>query len=172
MKNIVIVDTNFLVSNIGNIKEIIKELTEKNIIFVPSGGQGNDEIISEAQAMKNYLMDQGIKEDFILIEDKSTNTFENIRNSNEIIKRTIKNAKIAFCTTNYHVLRAGIIANSQNIDVEGIGAKTKSYYWINAFIREFVATLVSEKKTHVKILLILDFIILAFTLVSFLSTIL
>ena len=29
MRNIVIVDTNFLVGNIGSIKELIKELTEK-----------------------------------------------------------------------------------------------------------------------------------------------
>ena len=36
MKNVVIVDTNFLVSNIGNIKQIIKELTEKEIdVYVP-----------------------------------------------------------------------------------------------------------------------------------------
>ena len=36
MKNVVIVDTNFLVSNIGNIKEIIKELAEKEIdVYVP-----------------------------------------------------------------------------------------------------------------------------------------
>lgn len=36
MRNIVIVDTNFLVGNIGSIKELIKELTEKEIdVYVP-----------------------------------------------------------------------------------------------------------------------------------------
>lgn len=33
-------------------------------------------------------------------------------------------------------------------------AKTRSYFWINAFIREFIATLLNEKKKHVIILLI------------------
>ena len=101
-----------------------KEKTGKDIIFIPSGGKGEDETISEAQAMKNYLIDQGIKKENILIEDKSKNTFENIKFSNKIIKERDENANIAFSTTNYHVFRAGCIATSQNILMEGIGAKT------------------------------------------------
>lgn len=128
-----------------------KEKIGKDIIFVPSGGKGNDEVISEAQAMKNYLMEQGIEEGNILIEDKSKNTFENIKFSNNIINENVKNAKIAFSTTNYHVFRSGIIAKNQNINIEGIGAKTKSYFWVNAFIREFIATLFSEKKKHIAV---------------------
>lgn len=130
-----------------------KEKNDKDIIFVPSGGKGNDEIISEAQAMKNYLLKQGINDDNILVEDKSKNTYENIKFSNNIIKEKLKNAKIAFSTTNYHVFRAGNIATKQNINIEGIGAKTKSYFWINAFIREFIATLFNEKKKHIAVVL-------------------
>ena len=74
---------------------------------------------------------------------------ENIKFSNNIIKNQNKNAKIAFSTTNYHVFRAGTIATAQKIMMEGIGAPTKTYFWINAFIREFIATLVIEKKNHV-----------------------
>ena len=125
-----------------------KEKTGKDIIYVPSGGKGIDEVISEAQAMKNYLVSQGIKEENILVEDKSTNTFENIKFSNKIISEKFKNAKLAFATTNYHVFRAGCIATSQGIKMEGIGARTKSYFWVNAFIREFIATLFSEKRKH------------------------
>ena len=60
----------------------------------------------------------------------------------------ISDAKIAFSTTNYHVYRAGAIAQEQGINVEGIGAKTRTYFWINAFIREFIATIVTNIKTH------------------------
>ena len=146
--------TNLLKSRVDRALEFAKMQKEKNgkdIMFVPSGGQGNDEIISEAQAMKNYLIEQGINENNILIEDKSKNTFENIKFSSEIIKEKMDNAKIVFSTTNYHVFRAGEIASSQNIRMEGIGAKTKTYFWINAFIREFVATLNSERKKHMVI---------------------
>ena len=149
-----------------------KEKTGKDIIFVPSGGKGNDEIMSEAQAMKNYLIEKGIKENNILIEDKSKNTFENIKFSNKLINDKVKNAKIAFSTTNYHVFRAGTIARTQNINIEGIGAKTKSYFWVNAFIREFIATLFSEKKKHIAIVCCIIVLALFIVVLKYISTIL
>ena len=66
--------------------------------------------------------------------------------------------KIAFSTTNYHVFRAGIFATEQGIKAEGIGSKTKQYFFINAFVREFIATLVSEKKSHIKVMAVMLFI--------------
>ncbi|MBR3281223.1 MAG: YdcF family protein [Clostridia bacterium] len=126
-----------------------KEKSNKEILFVPSGGKGKDEVTSEAQAMKKYMIEQGIDENRILLEDQSKNTYENIKFSNSIINEKINDAKIAFSTTNYHVLRAGSIATEQNLKYEGIGAKTKTYFWVNAFIREFIATLFSEKKKHI-----------------------
>lgn len=149
-----------------------KERTGKDIIFVPSGGKGNDEIISEAQAMKNYLIEQGIKEENILIEDKSKNTFENIKFSNKLINDKIKNAKMAFSTTNYHVFRAGTIASEQNIKIEGIGSRTKSYFWVNAFIREFIATLFSEKKRHITTVCCIIVLALYMVVLQYISTIL
>ena len=138
-----------------------KEETGKDIVFVPSGGKGKDEPISEADAMKKYLLDQGINSKNILVENKSTNTYENIKNSYNLIKEKTKNPNIAFATTNYHVLRAGIIATSQKIFMEGIGSRTKAYYWINAFIREFVATVGNEKKKHLIVIIISILLIIA-----------
>ena len=162
--------TNLLKGRVDRAIEFSKmqeEKTNKTVLFVPSGGKGDDETISEAQAMKNYLIKQGIEEEKILIENKSKNTFENIKFSNMIVEKKIKNAKLAFSTTNYHVLRAVIIAKEQNLDIEGIGAKTKTYYWVNAFIREFVATLVSERKNNFKILVILIIIVIILSLMIF-----
>ena len=127
--------------------------TGKDLIFIPSGGQGNDEIMPEGKAMSNYLVEHGINKNKILIEDKSQNTYENIKFSNELIKK--ENANICFSTTNYHVLRAGLIATEQGLKLDGIGSKTKFYFWVNAFIREFVGTLYSEKKKHFIVLLII-----------------
>ena len=133
-----------------------KEATGKDLIFIPSGGKGFDEITSEAEAMKNYLLNQGISKKNILVEDKSTNTYENMKFSNQIIEEQKKNANILFSTTNYHVFRSGVIATNQKIKVEGIGSKTKTYFFQNAFIREFTATIFSEKKKHLLIVLILS----------------
>ena len=125
------------------------------MIFIPSGGKGDDEVISEADAIKNYLLESGIPEDRILAEDRSANTFENLKNAKELIRQDAKtdDPKIAFSTTNYHVFRTGVFASQQGIRAEGIGAKTKRYFWINAFIREFIAALVSEWKTHLAFIL-------------------
>ena len=131
-----------------------EEASGKDIVFIPSGGKGDDEIISEAEAIRNYLVETGIDESCILVENKSANTFENLRNSMELIRKDGKadDPKIAFSTTNYHVFRSGVFASQQGIRADGIGAKTKRYFWINAFIREFIAALVSEWKIHFAII--------------------
>ncbi|MBR0139722.1 MAG: YdcF family protein, partial [Firmicutes bacterium] len=48
-----------------------KERSGKDIIFIPSGGKGADEPVSEAEAVKNYLLSCGVPEDHIITEDKS-----------------------------------------------------------------------------------------------------
>ena len=149
-----------------------KENTNKDIIFIPSGGQGSDEVISEGVAMKNYLLKQGIKEKNILVEDKSKNTYENLKFSYNLIKEKNKDANIALSTTNYHVFRAGILATTQGIKVEGIGSKTRTYFWLNAFIREYIATLVSEKKYHVIMILVILLICIVLIYLDYLSKIL
>ncbi len=149
-----------------------KEKTNKDIVFIPSGGKGSDEIIAEGDAIKNYLVEQGIDKNKIIVENKSKNTYENIKFSNNIIKKEKKNSNIAFSTTNYHVFRAGNLAFNQNIKIEGIGSKTKSYFWINAFIREFVATINSERKKHIKTILIIILISILIIFISYLNAIL
>lgn len=49
-----------------------------DITIVVSGGQGPDEHISEAQAMYDYLVEQGVDEEQILLEDQSHNTVQNL----------------------------------------------------------------------------------------------
>lgn len=130
----------------------------KELVFVPSGGQGADEVTAEAAAIRDYLLSKGAPEDRILVEDRSVNTYENIRNSAALIRADYKTRnpdsdsapKTAFSTTNYHVFRAGLIASELGEPMEGIGSPTKRYFWVNAFIREFIATLVSEKRRHLK----------------------
>ena len=132
------------------------ETTKKKIIYIPSGGKGNDEITSEAAAIKKYLIEKGIKEKQIIIEDKSTTTNENLHFSKNKIDEINKDAKISFSTTNYHVFRSGVIANNQGIECEGMGSKTKWYFYTNALIREFVANLVQERKSHIILLIMIN----------------
>ena len=146
-----------------------KEKTGKDIVFVPSGGQGKDEITSEAEAMKNYLISQGIKKKNILIENKSTSTIENMKYSNSIIIKENEEAKISFSTTNYHVFRSGVIANKCGIDCDGMGSKTKWYYYTNALIREFIANIVQEKNKHITLLLLMNITTIILLLIGYIN---
>ena len=148
-----------------------KDRVGRPIVFVPSGGKGSDEVISEAEAMKRYLIEQGISENCILPETASTTTEENFKYSYELIKKTHGSTffNLAFSTTNYHVFRSGMLADKLGIRTEGIGSKTKRYYWVNAFVREYIATLAEKKKTHIKIISILLLITLISTMVVYVS---
>lgn len=131
-------------------------ISGKEAIFIPSGGKGPDEGTSESEAMASYLIDSGISPENIIIENKSRTTQENMLFSNKLINKT--DSKVAFCTTNYHVLRSGIIASSLGLNYEGIGAKTKWYFYPNAFIREFIGLMVKCYKLQISVILIMLFL--------------
>lgn len=121
--------------------------------IILSGGQGRDEKISEAQAMKNYLDSLPVVIETVYLETESTNTQENILFSEKLAEQIdgIKNfndKNIVIATNNYHLLRAGKIATRLGIHARGVGSKTKLYYLPTAFIREYVGYLVMTKKKH------------------------
>ncbi|MBQ7688224.1 MAG: YdcF family protein [Clostridia bacterium] len=151
-----------------------KEKTGRGLLFVPSGGQGADEVMAEADAIKNYLLSAGVPEARILPENKSANTWENIANSMRLIREHAggADANTAFSTTNYHVFRAGLIAETQGVHMEGVGSPTKRYFWVNAFVREFIATLVSEKKKHLFVIAAVTLMIVLAVLIKYLSVVL
>ena len=140
--------------------------TGKMPVFITSGGQGRDEVISESAAMKQYLMRQGVPESQIVEEDRSTDTAENMRFSKEKILQINPDGKIAFSTTNYHVFRSGLFARRVKMRAVGIGAKTKWYFWPNAAVREFVGLLT---KHRVKQAVILGFLIVCYVVMTLIA---
>lgn len=127
------------------------ENTGKKAVFVPSGGQGSDEVISEGEAMRRYLLEQGIEEEQIMPETESTTTLENMKFSYELIKERDPEAKVAFSTTNYHVFRGGMFAREAGMNASGMGSKTKWYFWPNAEIREFIGLIVNQIWVHIAV---------------------
>ena len=112
--------------------------------------------MAEAEAIKKYLLEKGVSKNQIIIENQSTSTIENMRFSKKKIDEIKKDANISFSTTNYHVFRSGVIASSEGIDCEGMGSKTKWYFYSNALIREFIANLVQERKSHIILLILIN----------------
>ena len=56
--------------------------------------------------MKGYLLEQGIPESDIILEDRSTTTLENLQFSKDIIDSFEGRKYTVLVTSNYHVYRA------------------------------------------------------------------
>lgn len=108
---------------------------------VLSGGQGPDEGISEAEAMRRYLAARGISEERLILEDKSTSTVENLKYSFAIIDELKAESTVSIVTNRFHVLRAKMIAVDMGKTVGGIGAKSYVYLIPNYYFREFFAVI-------------------------------
>ena len=107
---------------------------------VLSGGQGQGENITEAEAMRRYLVQEGIEEERLLIEGDSVNTEENIRNSAKLIGD--KSKKVVIVSNSFHIYRAKGIAKKQGYKhVEGLGCKIHPYSIPNSYVREAVAVI-------------------------------
>lgn len=134
-------------------------------VLVLSGGQGGDERRPEADAMKQYALRQGVPEESIVAEDRSTSTRENLLFSTQLLRAQARDiGNLLVVTTSYHVLRALLLAKSLGIPCDGRGAKTKFYFSLNAFIREWIAYLVLRRRAYVTVLLVV-FILLLIRLV-------
>ena len=107
--------------------------------LITSGGQGDDEALPEAEAMKNYLIASGIPEEDIITEPASTTTLENLRNSKEIIDNREGGKKTAVVSSNYHVYRALRLCKKLGFSCTGIGGHVAFYFWPSALIREYIA---------------------------------
>ncbi len=114
-------------------------------ILIPSGGRGEDEKLSEAQAMKDYLLEQGIPEEQILPEDRSATTRENLLFSRRLIEAREGAKRIALVSSNYHVYRCLRLAREVGLKCSGIGAPVAMYYWPSALIREFLAVFLTRR---------------------------
>ncbi|MFD3158359.1 YdcF family protein [Haloimpatiens sp. FM7330] len=125
--------------------EYIKEHPNTKIIV--SGGQGPNELISEAEAMKEFLVNHEIDENRIIKEDKSTNTHENLVFSKKKVEedsdKDIKNLKICVVTSNFHVFRAKMLGKRVGLTLEGIPARIHPLLVPNFYVRECLAVVKS-----------------------------
>ncbi len=112
-------------------------------LIVVTGGLGDGDTITEAQAMENYLVEQGIPKEIIIKEENATSTYENFVYSKEILDEQFGgHYDIVYTTNDFHILRAGIIAQSAGFaSPESLAAKTPILTLPNAYLRETLALL-------------------------------
>ena len=117
--------------------------TNKNINnIIVSGGQGSDEVVTEALAMKNYLVKNGVSKDKIIMEDKATTTLENIIFSKKIITDKNLKGKVLIVTSDYHLFRGQFIASILGIDNEGLCSISPLSSRIYYMIREYPTSII------------------------------
>ncbi len=106
-------------------------------LVIASGGQGSDEPVSEAECIRSELIRRGIAPERILIEDKSTDTMQNIAYSMALMDDHSKSAGIV--TNNFHVWRAERLAKAAGLEnARGIAAQYTGYTLFHYMVREVI----------------------------------
>lgn len=109
----------------------------KETIAIASGGQGPGEDITEAEAIKRGLLQHGVDGNRILLEDKSTDTVENITFSKKLIPDHLETGLLV--TNDFHLYRSKSIAKDQGLSLQGIPAETPTVAIPKSYAREYLA---------------------------------
>jgi len=110
-------------------------------ICIVTGGQGKGESVTEAKAMADYLIGCGIEEERVLLENQSTSTYENLKNTYEMLEMEDSD-RIGVVTNNFHVYRAMKYAKMVGFKkIYAIAASCDVVLFLNYMTREFFAVL-------------------------------
>lgn len=109
-------------------------------IAIVSGGMGQGEHITEAQAMYDWLVAHKVDPARIIMEPKATSTLENLRYSFDIIRARgdEPQGNVAIVSSAYHLYRAKLMAKNLGVpDAAGVAAPWGYFFvMLNYFIRE------------------------------------
>lgn len=110
-----------------------------DVKIIVSGGQGPDEDISEAKAMKDYLISKGIDESLIISEDKSTNTYENFLFTKKILEDETgeEDFTVTVISNNFHMYRAKYLGEQVGFECLGYPAPSHAASSFIFYTREF-----------------------------------
>ena len=111
-------------------------------IAVASGGQGDDEPMSEAACIYDHLTALGIDPERIILEDRSTSTVENLTNSFALLEG--KAQRVGLVTNDFHIFRA-LCAGRKLGGFQLSPVPARSFFggFIHYAMREFFAICVS-----------------------------
>lgn len=110
-----------------------------DVKIIVSGGQGEGEDMTEALAMKNYLVSHGIDKNLIISEDKSTNTYENFLYTKNLLKEKLgkEDYTITVISNDFHMYRAKYLGRKVGFNCLGYPAKSHISSTVIFHVREF-----------------------------------
>ncbi|MFF2551374.1 YdcF family protein [Nocardia sp. NPDC058058] len=140
-------------------------------VLVTSGGQGPGESVAEADAMADYLEAAGIPAAKIVRENNSRNTEQNLRFTTEQLRghrELPESPRMTVVTSDFHVLRTAELTRRLGLDAQVVGARTARYFVPAAFLREFIAVLVSHRRANLVVSGVLLAMVAALAIYSYL----
>ena len=108
-------------------------------VCVASGGQNDNEPISEAACIRDTLAEMGIDPARIYLEDKSTSTEENLAFSAQVIAENGLPANVAIASDNFHQLRSHIWAERSGLTPCSAGCASPWFLTAGYWAREAAA---------------------------------
>ena len=120
-------------------------------VCIASGGQGEDEPMSEAECIRDHLVAGGIDADRILLEDRSTSTEENMRYSLPMLRSLETDVEsVGIVTNDFHVFRALCLARKNGgFTFYGVPARSTVFGFIHYAMREFFTLSVSLVRGYI-----------------------
>lgn len=108
-------------------------------LCVATGGKGSGENIAEGECIRRELVELGIANERIFVEDRSVNTAENMAFSARIIAENGLCPTILVASDNFHQLRASIFAERVGLDARALGCESPWYLAAGYWAREVMA---------------------------------
>ena len=101
----------------------VKAWKERESLIVVCGARGTNEPATEASVMRAELIRQGVPVEYILMDEESFNTRQNIANAVKLLEGRDVN-HVLVVTSDYHLARAMAIAEDAGLNASGVGAPT------------------------------------------------
>ena len=113
-------------------------MAHPTVLAVPCGGiVHDDQTKSEAAAIKEILLANGVAEDRILLEDRSKTTVENFINAKALLAaKGVPTNNLAFLSSEFHLLRAGLIGRIAGVPAKSLPAPSPKDLRLKNYLRE------------------------------------
>jgi len=127
------VPSRMLLERLKTARELLLE--DESLLCVVTGGQGRNEPATEASVMRDWMIRNGISEERIFIEDKSTNTDENLRFARNVMLDNDLPLNVIIVSDGFHLFRAQVLIGGNYFEkVASVAAETNlsvlPTYWV------------------------------------------
>lgn len=109
--------------------------------IIVTGSTGRWATISEAEAIKRYLVNHGVDENRIYLDEYATNTDENLKYSADIIRQNNLSDNVVIATDRFHQYRAARFAQKYGLTSSPLPCTTEFAYSFSFWCREVLAVI-------------------------------